>query len=458
MGKGKKAKKKSKQAALASAANKENSSQNGTKRSFVSPHTGGRSSIAWPDRLSLTIASSEKDSSNKSTATSSTQTPKSAVCVSKTETKPLKDSQPLTISLNAANSAGKHETWQPRSLPKKGLLSGNVSYRDTFLFAPSKKSLVITPTPTLPQKWKPSSPSSSGKTPHLKEPPLITSETKYNFLQEKLDSNMSQEPLVTRIENKNTAEALRTACLQTGSLFRDRLAAVDVPLDTFAIKISGYRTDFRLVLETPTPLHSVQVRRVRSLFANYGTTGFLQWLGGATGWRFDDDVDDGNWKRSMLNKLNCLQDVFKIYAPDEQKYMFSGGKKLTWCQASDLQSGVSDIRVWLETLDQTELVKRLLRTSYTGPDTCVHWAHHHPLNRYPYTVVTEQSMTELIGGIIKIFIQLFACPSTDTPLGTRWKQLDHKKKRQTEWKTNPDPDWTKDRLVHLLNDGEEFKT
>jgi hypothetical protein len=111
---------------------------------------------------------------------------------------------------------------------------------------------------------------------------------------------------------------------------------------------------------------------------------------------------------------------------------------------------MKDIRVWLETLPGNH-ARTLLRNSSKGPDSPVHWAHHHPLNRFPLTVVTQESMSELLNGVIQIFRVQFASPKVGVKLGTHWRQLHHSEKRRTEWDKNSDEKWTKDLLERMLN-------
>jgi hypothetical protein len=264
---------------------------------------------------------------------------------------------------------------------------------------------------------------------------------------------------------KTEAESLKIACTTTNSLFRERLQDMGVVSDFDILVATSYAAKdgdmmHNLTISTREQFTVTQSTQLRSIFSSFGKIGFMEWLAGAKGWRFEnvDRSPDGlKWKQSVLIKLNCLQDVFKNFAPDQQKYVFVGSKRYTWRKASELQLAVSDIRMWLETLDQTPLVKKLLCNSFKGPDSCVHWAHHHPLNQYPLTVVTKASMLELVNGIIRIFMDQFI-DITGVPLGTRWQRLPASDKRQTDWESakSIDPDWTKERFVKLLNGTEKL--
>ena len=263
---------------------------------------------------------------------------------------------------------------------------------------------------------------------------------------------------------KTVAESLKIACTTTNSLFRERLQDMGVVSDFDVLVMSSYTAKngdmmYNMSISTREQLTVTQSTQLRGIFSSFGKIGFMEWLVGAKGWRFEnvDGSPDGlKWKHSVLLKLNCLQDVFKNFAPDQQKYVFVGSKRYTWRKASELQLAVSDIRMWLETLDQTPLVKKLLCNSFKGPDSCVHWAHHHPLNQYPLTVVTKESMVELINGIVRIFVDQFI--DSSVPLGTRWQRLPASDKRQTDWESakSIDPDWTKERFVNLLNGTEKL--
>ena len=296
-------------------------------------------------------------------------------------------------------------------------------------------------------------------------PKLSGLEASTRCLSLKEESESHKECLVERL-SKEQAEALTEACLKRGSLFRDRLHEIGVSCD-FDVTVTSSspsssatkkpEVSYGLLLDTRLPLAITQVRSLRAIFRSLNKVGFLEWLSGAKGWKFDSGSVDAKWKPSILNKLNCLQDVFKNFAPDAQKFMFPGGRKYTWRKAAELQVCVCDIRMWLETLEPSPLVKKLLRNSYTSPDTCVHWAHHHPLNKYPLTVVTKESMMELIDGIVQIFIKTFTCPE-NTPLGDRWLRLADK--RQTEWDNakKMDKGWTKERFAKALNGDGKLST
>lgn len=211
---------------------------------------------------------------------------------------------------------------------------------------------------------------------------------------------------------------------------------------------------YSVVLELSKELGTSQTNRLLEVFDKHIAVGFAEWLGGASGWRFDCPKGDRptSWKRQYVLQLNTLQSVFTLFAPPAQKYFFVGEmKKMTWCKQDELTDHVSSIRVWIETIPRTNLSQRLLRTSTFGPESPVHWAHHHPLTNYPLTVVTSSSMSELTTGVIGLFQREFGHTASD-PLGSRWRN--HPKRRTTDWKEagKINSEWTEDHLEALLND------
>ena len=90
------------------------------------------------------------------------------------------------------------------------------------------------------------------------------------------------------------------------------------------------------------------------------------------GWRFDNA---GRWKARIVLQLNTLQDVFKLFAHDSEKYYFPLEKKrMVWRKHNELTEIVSDIRVWMEhmNIESCELSRKMLRNSNSGPDSLVH--------------------------------------------------------------------------------------
>ncbi|KAL3767404.1 hypothetical protein ACHAW5_007664 [Stephanodiscus triporus] len=195
-----------------------------------------------------------------------------------------------------------------------------------------------------------------------------------------------------------------------------------------------------------------RMSKLLEVFAKYESAGFLEWLGGAKGWRFDCPVTEGpSWKKCAVIQLNTLQGVFKLFAKDAQKYFFENSQRMAWRKQDELTDVVNDVRVWIETITpRSELTRKMLRNSSTGPDSLVHWAHHHPQTYHPLTVVSESTMLELVEGLIKLFQQEFHHSESD-PLGTRWRN--HKKRRATDFELAAKlcPEWTIDNLERRLN-------
>lgn len=255
--------------------------------------------------------------------------------------------------------------------------------------------------------------------------------------------------------NREDGEALLGNCLRNESPVQQVLFDWDVQ-GKFTLSFDG--TLYTLLLETETPLRNKERDTLKRIFAKRSLNGFNVWLGGKKGWHYEEDGTDRDkfkWKTSFVIILNSLQDVFKLFAPKYQQFM-PDSKEMTWRKGSNLKSCVSDIRVWMETLRPYPVVNDLLRNSKYGPDAPIHWSHHHPRSmRYPFTIVTKDSMTELVNGIICIFRREFADNERDTSLGTRWRQSNER--RRTDWKAAKDLKWNEDLLESLLNGNGKFR-
>ncbi|KAL7543583.1 hypothetical protein ACHAWF_012290 [Thalassiosira exigua] len=247
----------------------------------------------------------------------------------------------------------------------------------------------------------------------------------------------------------NHAHDICDACMKKDSAIRSSLRSSWVVLVS-----SKDLKEFSVILEFSGEMTTNQKEKLIKIFAKHESKGFVEWLGGAKGWRFDcPKTESTSWKKRFVIQLNSLQSVFTLFASDEQKYFFVDEKKrMVWRKHAELTDVVSDVRVFVETIKpRTCLTRQLLRSSNAGPDSPVHWAHHHPKNSdYPLTVVTETTMLELVEGIIQLFQQEFNHSESD-PLGTRWRQ--HEKRRRTDWNDAPKvcPEWTEDCLEQLLN-------
>jgi hypothetical protein len=228
--------------------------------------------------------------------------------------------------------------------------------------------------------------------------------------------------LITGLDSIEHATALRDACCTNRSMLRTVLdsfgfhGSLLVGEDPNINRVrSWYKVNvktlhvatndgkkYTIIIEYSTEgnqkLDTWKFKKLSTVFAKHKSPGFLEWLGGATGWRFDDsttiatDVGGGggsaSWKRCAVIKINTLQDVFKLFAKDAQKFMFDNSKKLVWRKQNELTDAVNDVRVWIETITpKCELTCKLLRNSSTGPDCLVHWAHHHPVRKESYACV-----------------------------------------------------------------------
>ncbi|KAL3810238.1 hypothetical protein ACHAXA_008728 [Cyclostephanos tholiformis] len=321
--------------------------------------------------------------------------------------------------------------------------------------------------------------------------------------------------LIVGLDSAERATAVRDACYANGTMLRTILGNIGFHGSSLVgenTNISGVRSwhkvdvktyiatnadkRYTIIFEysTEEKITTYRMRRLLTVFAKHKSPGFVEWLGGARGWRFDDCHDtateggggaSSSWKRCAVIKLNTLQEVFKLFAKDAQKYMFDNSQRMVWRKQNELTDVVNDIRVWIETITpQCELTRKLLRNSSTGPDCLVHWAHHHPKSFHPLTVVTESSMLELVEvrrvvgllcfrlnlhyislinvshcpkqGLIELFQKEFHHSESD-PLGTRWRN--HEKRRSTDFDlaNRHCPAWTTDYLERRLNGDDSIK-
>lgn len=157
--------------------------------------------------------------------------------------------------------------------------------------------------------------------------------------------------------------------------------------------------DYSIVLEATRQLSTSQKIRLLEIFTDgkISAAGFLEWLGGAKGWRFEcAEKERVSWKRRFVIQLNTLQSVFTLFASSNQKYFFAEEKKrMVWRKKEELTDIVSDIRVWIEILEPSDLTHRLLRSSSSGPDSPVHWAHHHPVSHVVVPCLIDWKRTSL---------------------------------------------------------------
>lgn len=210
--------------------------------------------------------------------------------------------------------------------------------------------------------------------------------------------------LVGGLESIEQAKDLQDACMKNGSMLQSVLDKIGfhgsvedessniqsarsykVVMSMSSIAANGECRMYSIALESTRELSKTQEKRLLHVFAKHEASGFLEWLAGAKGWRFDCTKSKSKtgpaWKRRYVLQLNTLQSCFTLFASDEQKYFFVDEKKrMVWRKHEELTEIVSDIRVWIETIKPSELTSRLLRNSNSGPDSPVHWAHHHPVS------------------------------------------------------------------------------
>mmetsp|Transcript_44425 Transcript_44425/g.93268 ORF Transcript_44425/g.93268 Transcript_44425/m.93268 type:complete len:419 (-) Transcript_44425:135-1391(-) len=279
--------------------------------------------------------------------------------------------------------------------------------------------------------------------------------------------------LVAGLDSFEYAKSLRVACIVSDSMLPITLQKIGChgSINDENANINGTKSYkviikessdstkskcYAVVFESRYKLTRNQTSKLLEVFAKHQYCGFLEWLAGAKGWRYEECSNEKSvsWKRRFVIQLNTLQSVYTLFAKPEQKFYFAEEKKrMVWRKHTELTEIVSDIRVWIEIIKPfSDLTRRrLLRNSSFGPDSPVHWAHHHPQTGYPLTVVTKATMMELVEGIIQLFQQEF-CHTDADPLGKRWRN--HEKRRVSDWNEEAlkvCPDWNEDILESLLN-------
>ncbi|EJK47482.1 hypothetical protein THAOC_33789 [Thalassiosira oceanica] len=249
------------------------------------------------------------------------------------------------------------------------------------------------------------------------------------------------------------AHCLHNACSVATSVFGSCLVKITgIRRIIYQLKVEAkLKSDLVLELEGET-MSGAQQEKLRMIFQKFRVEGFVDWLRGDKGWRYST-IGNTYWKRICLLQLNTLQSVWTLFAPDNQKFFDGSKRRTTWRKQQQLTEAVSDLRLWLEILDdaRTVTVRQVLRNSDFGPNSLVHWAHHHPRQcKYPLTVVTPTSMAELVDRVIGLMQREFH-HSHDAPLGTRW--INHKNRRLTDWKDaeNICIQWDENYLEERLN-------
>ena len=202
---------------------------------------------------------------------------------------------------------------------------------------------------------------------------------------------------------------------------------------------------------------------VRRILQKNAIPGWLEWLQGRRGWTIaiTDKVPFLNFHRDLheaysismrallKTKPNLKNRLVVLYYKQDPETQENGGPlngtrqntQTLWKKVSkqeSLQDAVGKIRPFLEVLryfctdpkerwtslpwlmpmiSQKEctdrlnrisrLVSTLMRSSDWGPDVPVHWAAHPPLNHYPRSTITFETMSELVVGVANILSNLF---------------------------------------------------
>jgi len=208
----------------------------------------------------------------------------------------------------------------------------------------------------------------------------------------------------------------------------------------------------------------VNYNALRRMLQKNALPGWLEWLQGRRGWTLDTDKFPYlNYHRDLHEAYTTvMRALLKRADPDLRRYLvvlyykpdpltqenggcpINGTRQNTqtlWKKVSEkesLQDAVGKLRPFLEVLRYfctdpkekwttlpwlmpivtreesqkrlariLELVKTLMRSSEWGPDVPVHWAAHPPLNHYPRSTITSDTMTELVVGTTNILSNLF---------------------------------------------------
>jgi len=239
------------------------------------------------------------------------------------------------------------------------------------------------------------------------------------------------------------AKLIQEACLSTCNMLRKTLQAFKYS-DSYTVELERGKNMYSVVLQLSRQLDRYQEMKLKDIFAKHKSEGFLSWFNGKTGWYYSPGVND--WGQNIIARLNELQSVVKEHAPPELLYCFPGESKfLIWCKRQDLWRCVIDVRFFVEraktklpdTTSARKLKRCLLQNSDDGPDSLVHWAHHDPVslfaclppftfrfvaqrlriifcmhllslqqNNYPLTVVTEESMAQLVELLVELLRQV----------------------------------------------------
>mmetsp|Transcript_20194 Transcript_20194/g.50247 ORF Transcript_20194/g.50247 Transcript_20194/m.50247 type:complete len:414 (-) Transcript_20194:157-1398(-) len=309
----------------------------------------------------------------------------------------------------------------------------NTSWQKGNYEIPRKPNLAVTPEKHGKSRW--------GKTKNGNN----------QFVKKRTDTRKF-EVLATLPQEVKNVDAVRAALKSKSELpekFRSAICDTTLELNEFR--------DF--VIPRGSSCHFSYMKNV---LQKCGKLGFLEWLQGWKGWIVETDkspylryyrelhkVYDVK-VRALMRKVDkdTKQKLRLLYYKDPLtlKNGRNGTQQGTnqqtlWKKVDEAQSldaGVGMIRPFLEVVryfctDPREkwtslpwlmpaisveesrdrifrisrIVFRLMRNSDWGPDTPVHWAAHPARNGYPLTVVTSETMTELVVGITNILSLLF---------------------------------------------------
>lgn len=338
----------------------------------------------------------------------------------------------------AGDSLGVTSTENDQNISNKSLQKGDYK-------VPRKQNQAVTP-----EKNRKSSNGEKQASSKKPQPKGKTNNGNNKLVKKRTDTHKFE--ILATLPKKVNADAVREALKSKSQLpakFRSALGDTTLELNEFR--------DFVVPRGSQR-----QFSNVKKVLQKSGKLGFLDWLQGREGWivktekspylRYYRELHKvydvkvrallRNVDKDTKQKLRLLYYKDPLTLENESNgTQQSTNQQTLWKKVDEAQSldaGVGMIRPFLEVVryfctdprekwtslpwlmpsismeesrDRIRLISsivfKLMRNSDWGPDTPVHWAAHPPRNSYPLTVVTSETMTELVVGVANILSLLF---------------------------------------------------